>query len=215
MAADTTPIKIALPGAFIAPIQKPGGPNVGAQPVAPPVRPGTIDPNMSAPDLQAAITREQWQHFQNTYRPAEDAAFALLDRDISGDVSHAQNVVRAAYDRGQAMQGRALHQSGRRVSDAEARAMERRRGLQRALDIAGVSNNMRRAWEDQRLQGLADMLSIGKGIAGSAGEMANSAASLATARQSAYEQAKANYKANQMSAAGTMAGLALAAAMMM
>lgn len=176
-----------------------------------------VNPAMGAwnpSQLNTDISRAQWQHFRDTYIPAENDVFAMLDRDIEGEVGAAQERIAKSYKNAEAADARVMQQYGAQPTPEQAAAIKRRRGLQKALDIAGTSNMMRETWEDNRLQGLADMINIGRGISGSAGEMAGQAAGMAAAREAANEQAKAAHKAQTMSTAGTLAGLGLALAFM-
>lgn len=176
-----------------------------------------IDPKWAEGDprnAQGALVRNQWELFQQRYRPLEQETIAQLNRDIEPEVDRAGDTVRGFYS---VAEGATARNAGRfgLSQAADVKAVSRRKtGLQQALDVAATKNSMRRDWEDTRLDKLGEMLSIGKGIAGTSMDSMGSAASMASARAQAGASARAAHKAQQTQLMGTMAGMGLAAALM-
>lgn len=155
---------------------------------------------------RASLTRAQWQMFYDRYRPVEQDVAGMLLRDVEPQVHRAGDQVRRAFDNAGGIQARMRERYGLRRTAYDDRVLK----LNKTLGVAAAENSARREWEDQRLQGLGQMLSIGKGIAGSSGSALGDAASLQNQRIAAGRQAKAQAKAQQAQLLGTAAGLALA-----
>jgi hypothetical protein len=175
----------------------------------------TLDPERAQRDPQWAqgeLIRSQWDLFTQRYRPLEENAIAQINRDIEPEVDRAGDTVRGFYSIADGMQERNAARFGLNQS-ADTRAVSRRRsGLQQALDVAGTKNNLRREWEDTRMDKLGEMLGIGKGIAGTSLESMGTAAGLASARQQAGDSARASARAQEMQLLGSLGGLGLALA---
>ena len=157
-------------------------------------------------NARGALTRAQWQMFYDRYRPLEQNVADMLLRDIEPQVHRSGDQVRRAFDNAESIQDRMRQRYGLRRTAYDDRVTK----LNKTLGIAAAENSARREWENQRLQGLGQMLSIGKGISGSSGSALSDAASLQNQRIAAGRQAEAQAKAQQTQLLGTAAGLALA-----
>jgi len=173
-----------------------------------------MDPTAAAADPQAAqaqLVKNQWQLFVDRYRPFEDETINFLNRDIEPEVQQAGQATGRQFDIGLQSMARDARRYGLDTNSDTARSIARQQGLSKALGVAGAQNNMRRNWEETKTQGLADLISIGKGISGQASSSLSSAADMAASRNLAYQNNKAAAGANQMSALSSLAGLAMAA----
>lgn len=176
----------------------------------------TIDPARAERNpgwAQGELVRSQWELFQQRYRPLEESAIASINRDIEPEVDRAGDTVRGFYSIAEGASDRNAARYGLSRGE-DVRAVSRRRsGLQQALDVAATKNNLRRDWEDTRMDKLGEMLSIGKGIAGTSLESMGSAASLQAARRAAGDNARSAQKAQEMQMLGTLGGLGMALAL--
>jgi hypothetical protein len=175
-----------------------------------------VDPSYAASDPRNAagdLVRSQWQLFADRYRPLEQETIDQLNRDIEPEVDRAGDTVRGFYSVAQGTSDRNAQRFG--LSEAkDVKSVNRRKtGLAQALDVAATKNNLRREWEDTRLDKIGEMLSIGKGIAGTSMDSMGDASSMASARAQAGASARAASKAQETQLLGTLGGIGLAAAL--
>lgn len=175
-----------------------------------------VDPAWAIADpqgAQGALTRAQWRMFEDVGRPLELEALTRLTDPQMGqrNAEEAGALVSQAFDRHEGMAARRASRFGLQPTAEEQAVLSRRQGLSRALGIAGAENDARSSAADARLEMLASMMQIGRGISGQASEGLNSAAQMAFARDQAHDQAKASHKQSLLSTGLTGLGIALAA----
>lgn len=174
-----------------------------------------VSPSWAVADPQAAqgaLTRKQWQLFQAKGRPLEQEVLSrITNLGFAGqNADEAGQLVAEAFDRSDDMARRRASRFGINPTAEQQEVLNRRRGLSRALAIAGAENTARRDADDTQLEMLASMMQIGRDISGQSSEGLNSAAQMANAREQTYRAQKAQHKQNLLSTALTGAGLAAA-----
>lgn len=176
---------------------------------------GPIDPGWAASDprgAQAAITRGQWDIFQKTFKPQEDAAISELLADSEPHAQKAGEAVEKSYAGLGGMRERMLSRYGMRAEGDVAESLGRRDSLMRGLDVSRAENDARDSLEERRVEGLGQMLGVMRGVSTSASQNSSAAAGMASQRDLAGQQNAAQARAAKQSTYGTVAGLGLAAA---
>lgn len=169
--------------------------------------------NASDPvNTEAAITREQYQYFQDNFRPIEDEVLSrALDPSVAG--VRGQKAADAVRDRFAAQEGqweRRASRFGVTPTQDQKMVAERLRGLRKASSMVGAENSARANTRDQSLESLGAILNIGKGIQSGALRSAGSAASMARSRDQFNRDAAAAHEQDQWNTAATAVGLAAA-----
>ncbi len=193
---------------------------INAEPVAeipgtaPPVQSALyIDPEAARNDpskAQGQLARAQWDDFLSRYKPVEDATFSLLNRDPTAEINAAGDAAQIQSDVSQASMQRAAERRGLHITAEQAAAMAAQNKRQDSLAVVGAKNSTTRQIADRNLRSATDMISIGRGIAGSAGTDLGGAADLQQRRNQADEASDAAAKQQRMQMAGTAVGLAAA-----
>lgn len=173
----------------------------------------TVNLQRDPKDTQAAITRAQWQLFQDKWRPLEEQATAKLLESPEPAAQAAGAAVEKSYAGLGAMQQRNFGRYGVSPTADAAAVLNRRQELMRTLDVSRAENATRETINERRLEGLGQMLNLFNGVAGSAAQNGSAAAGLAAARERAYQANKAAASASRTQLIGT--GLGMAAAAMM
>jgi hypothetical protein len=159
----------------------------------------------------AGITRSEWQHFLDFYRPLEDQ---VLDRAMQTDFTKEGNVAgqtaRAGVQASSGILERNVSRSGATLTAEERSAIGRRKNISLATSAARAENTTRRGLSDSRTDLLQKVVGIGRGVANTASAGLNSVADMAAQREAEYQQGKANATSTNMSAAATAAGLLFA-----
>lgn len=139
----------------------------------------------------AGVTRAQWQHFLNVYKPLEDQVLQrAMQTDFTAEGDQAGTTAVAGLASAAGTYERNLRRSGARLTSEERAALDRRQSLSRTRGVAGAENLTRRTLSTQRTDLLADMVGIGRGVARSASGGLNAVADLEAQRAVAREQAK-------------------------
>lgn len=159
---------------------------------------------------QAELTRAQWDDYVARYQPLENQAFQILGSSEAEAVANAGQYADQSSATAEGNLQRDIGRRGLSVTAEQATAMSRQSKNQAILNNMGAKDAARRAVQDRNLQATTDLISIGKGIAGSASESLNSAASMSASRNAANDAAKAQSKSQNIQTAGTLAGLAAA-----
>jgi len=166
-------------------------------------------PNVADPDqVYANITRNDYLDYVKNYREFEEG---LLDRaqndtslidDARVNAQNAQGLMSGVADRNASRYG---------VNLTPAQRQEQTRGLARAnnLGLSQSVNDARIAQKDSNQAAIGDLINIGQGVNRSSLGQMQGAAQNATARNNAYDQAKAASKAQTYSTVGGLASAAI------
>ena len=174
-----------------------------------------IDPDWASsnPDeAQARLQDKEWRLFEERYRPMEEAA---IDEFLGGSgaaMSRAADSARRGLAAAEGVNERAMGRRGVAMTGDQRRSAEASRGLNAARTVGTAANTAQRETRDRNLEGLGTMLSIGKGISGSAGDNLGAAADMASARQQQNRAASDARRQQTMSTVATLGGMALMAA---
>lgn len=159
----------------------------------------------------AAITRAQWQHFLDIYRPVEEEALAkAMQTDFTREGDEAGQLARTAVQRSTGMLERNLRRSGATLSSEERSALRRRQNLSVSRAAAQAENTTRRGMSESRQRLLQGLVGIGRGVAQTASGGINAAADMAAGRQAEYMAQKAQARNTNLSAAASIASLIIA-----
>lgn len=153
---------------------------------------------MSSDSTLANITREQWQHYVDTYggveeRMANDVNSTEMIRDARS-ISATQNRL------GQALQARSISRRGLNMTPAQRQAMEKNQSYAAALSSADAVNNARVNQRERNISLGNEMAMIGRKVNSDSYNGLGTAASLEASRNSANAQAKASSKASTLGA---------------
>ena len=126
-------------------------------------------------------------------KPVEDQALAGIQdvgksNQVGLDAGIAANGV---YDTTSGMEERQLARFGVGYDSDRQRTIDRRRGLDRALSVAGSTNTARQSTNDVQTSLAGDALQIGRGIAGQSAQTLSQASDIQAARENAARQAAA------------------------
>lgn len=168
----------------------------------------TTDPEAGFMEL----SDKQWQLYLDKYKPLEDAVFSQLqdDKAIETAAQDSEQAVQDSYAATAGMTDRRLSRYGAKADSLEQSSIDRNRKLSEALSTAKAGNSTRAGMIDQNIEILGQATGIGKDVAATSSQGLASAASMADAREQAYQQQKSAYKANQMNTVMSGAGLGAA-----
>lgn len=159
----------------------------------------------------AGITRDQWQHFLETYRPVESDVLASATKtDFSTEGDDAGAIARGASRAAQGTLARNLSRAGVSLSPEERSALARRQRIGMTQDVARAENTTRRTLSDSRTNLLADIVGLGRGVARTASGGLQNAADMAAQRQALYDQQKEQTRNANLSMAAQAAALLFA-----
>ena len=175
------------------------------------VAPAASIPVASDPDkAYANLTRQEYLDYVQNYRGFEEGLInkALTDRSL---IDQARSDVRSASALTQGVAERMTQRYG--VNLTPDQLQQRGLRLQRANVLGGVQavNDAKIAQRESNIGLLGELINIGQGVNRSAQSQLGSAAADATARNSAYRQARAQSRANTYSTLGSLASAALIA----
>lgn len=163
------------------------------------------DPEQGAADL----TRAQYEYFESRIKPIEGQALGAIqnERTPIRAANRAAATVRRAYRKPayRGLEERAIEPYGVDLTGDERRVIQRRRGLEEALGVAGAWNTTYNASRDVVTSAAGDALQIGRGVAGQAARGLGAAAESFVGARSAQE---AQAAANQQSRFNTVASAA-------
>jgi hypothetical protein len=168
---------------------------------------GGSNPDQTA----AAITRSQWQHFLDTYRPVEDEVLRqAMQTDFTAEGDEAGRTATTSIAASRGTLARNLSRAGTSLTGEERAAVGRRQNLSLAKASARAENTTRRGLSTSRENLLAGIVGIGRGVAQTASFGAQSVADMAAQRDQLYESQKSRTDATNISSATTLAGLLMA-----
>jgi len=163
------------------------------------------------PDQIAAnMTRDQWQHFLDTYKPVEDEVLRkAMQTDFTAEGDQAGATAAAGVNASRGSLARSLSRSGATLTTEESNAIRRRQQNSLTKAVSRAENTTRRGLKESRSQLLAGVVNIGRGVANTAQAGAQNVAGLAAQREAQHQQGKAATSAANMSAAASVAALAI------
>lgn len=165
-----------------------------------------------SPDQIAAnITRSQWQHFLDTYRPVENEVLqSAMQTDFSKEGDEAGATAAAGVNAASGTLQRNLSRSGASLTGEERTAIGRRTNLSLAKAAGRAENTTRRGLSESRTDLLKGITSIGRGVATTAMQGTQSVADLAAQREANYQQQRSAASSSNLSMAASAAALLIA-----
>jgi hypothetical protein len=159
----------------------------------------------------AAITRDQWEHFKEFYRPIEQAALEKAQQtDFTTEGDEAGATARAGVTSSRGTLARSLSRVGATLTAEEKSAVERRHRSSLTKSVARAENTTRRGLSDSRTNLLASLVGIGRGVANTATRGLNTANDLAAAREMEINRQEAANQASRTQTGATILGGILA-----
>jgi hypothetical protein len=156
------------------------------------------DPN----DIQAALSRLQFEDYKARFRPLEDQLFAMADTPITPAVTN-RDLISGIGARDRSRYGVSL-------DSGETANLDRGLDLSATLADVGAQNTARTATRDQRLNLLTDITGLGRDLVNQSGQSVGQAAQLATQRKNQNDAVKAQQAGSTLSSIGTGAGIGFA-----
>lgn len=160
---------------------------------------------------QGELHEKQWDLFKDRYRPLERSAIDELLRGTDRAARTAGVNARRGLRGASAVTARSLGRRGVTMTGDQRESARASRSLNRARTIGTAKNLARREQRDRNLEGLGTMLSVGKGISGSAGSNLGAAANLASKRKQQNEAADRQHKQTMISTGVSLGAAALSA----
>lgn len=158
--------------------------------------------------IMAGITRDQWQHFLDTYRPVEQEVLAsAMSTDFSAQGDEAGQTAKQSVAAAAGTAERNLSRAGVSLTAEERSAVGRRSDLASTRATGQAENITRRTLSDTRTNLLANLVGIGRGVAQTSTAGLNSAANLAGQREQLHQQQKTSTQNSNMSMAASAAML--------
>jgi hypothetical protein len=158
----------------------------------------------TADQMAASVTRDQWQHFLDTYRPVEDEVLSSVMRtDFSREGDEAGKTAGQSVAAAAGMAARNLRRSGSKLTQEERGALNRRKDLSLTKAVSRAENTTRRTLSDSRTNMLANLVSIGRGVSQTASSGLQSAADIEAQRNAFNMNSRAQATSTNMSLAGT------------
>jgi hypothetical protein len=159
----------------------------------------------------ASISRAQWHNFVTLYDPVEQQALRESSNErLKPEGDFASQVAGTMFSRGQDQGQRNLQRVGVSLNMAERKSTNRRNNLAKATTVAGTENTFRREGRNRNTNARADLIGIGRGVARSATDGLDAAASASAARESNF-QAQKDAQRQQQVAMATTAAMAIIA----
>jgi len=159
----------------------------------------------------AGITRDQWQHFLDTYKPVEDDVLStVLSTDFSAQGDKAGDTARQSVTAAAGMAERNISRTGATLTGEERSAISRRRDLSLAKASSQAENVTRRGLSESRTNLIAQLVGIGRGVAQTATAGSQSVADLAAQRESVYQSQRTQAHNTNMAAGASLAALLFA-----
>ena len=168
-------------------------------------------PRVTDPDrTMGGVARGQHERYIRNFRDFENALVAARDDTSLIDAAREDAPQQAELARGIAERNRQRY--GLQQTAVEAREQARASQRGEAINLAGGLNEARLAQRDANQRMLGDLINIGQGVNRSSLSQLGTAGENAVARKNAYQQAKAQSKAQTMGMVGQLGATALMAA---
>jgi len=171
-------------------------------------------PTVTDPDkTMANVAQSQHESYIRNFRDFENALIAARDDTSLIDAARedAPEQARIAREVAERQRGR----YGLTQTAVEARETQRASQRGEAINLAGGLNEARLAQRDANRRLLGDLINIGQGVNRSSLSQLGTAAENATARKNAYQNAKAQHKAQTWGMIGSLGSTALMAAFLL
>lgn len=163
---------------------------------------------MSASAVAAQTTRDQWNHYLNTFAPLEKELIA--DINSTAIVDNAAKTVANQTAAADGVLDRTMERYGMQNAPAvQQERLERQQALGDAANAAQTMNTARLDQRDRNMALASTMMQQGRGVAGSGMSALSSAASNEASRNSANAQLKAQRSAQTWSTIGTLGSIAM------
>ncbi len=163
-------------------------------------------------NTSAAMTRSQWQRFQEFYRPIEDEVLRkAMQTDFTQEGNEAGQLAGGAARASRGSLARSLSRSGASLSAEEQSAISRRQSSALTKSIGRAENTTRRGLKESRASLLAGIVGIGRGVANTAQAGISSVADMAAQRELNFQQGRTAASNSNMAMAATAASLIIAA----
>jgi len=154
----------------------------------------------------AGVTRNQWQHFLDFYRPIEDQVLKdAMQTDFTAEGDEAGRTAQAGITASVGMLERGLRRSGTNLSGEEREALGRRRDISGARAVGRAENTTRRGLKENRSNLLANIVGIGRGIQQSSQQGLQSVADMAAQREQSHQAGRTAAHATNTQAGATVA----------
>ena len=155
--------------------------------------PDTIDPEWASQNPDAAhakLIETQREDFVSRYRPLEQEAIAEFMKPPEEAAQRAGLAAGSQFGNAAGISQRELGRRGAQMTGDQHRAMTEGLGLAQARGVGTAENIMRREVRDRNVNGLGQMISIGKDIYGGTNRDMGSASQMATGRSDAHKGAR-------------------------
>jgi len=169
-------------------------------------------PSVTDPEATyAGITRQDYVDYVGNYRPYEEQLLDKAQNDTSL-IDAAREDSAAAPEAVRQSSARNVSRFGANLTPAQLQQQER--GLQRQSTLGGIQavSDARIAQRENNQALMSDLINIGQGVNRSSLSQLGSEAANANARGQAYDNAKAQSKAQTYSTIGTLGSAAIMAA---
>jgi hypothetical protein len=154
----------------------------------------------------AAITRSQWDHFLEVYRPVEeDILKRAMQTDFSKEGDEAGQDAAAGVRSSQGMLARNMSRLGTSMTPEQAAAVRRRANLNMGRAVGQAENTTRRTMSDTRGNLLAGLVGVGRQVATGSVAGINQAANNAASTEMMLNQGKANAQNTNLASASALA----------
>ena len=165
-----------------------------------------------SPDATAAaVTRDQWQHFLDFYRPLEDQILQEAQQtDFTAEGDKAGATAASSVNASRGSLARSLSRAGTSLTAEEQSAVSRRQQGSLTKAVARAENTTRRGLKDTRGQLLGQIVGIGRGVSNTATSGLNNVADLAAQREALHQQQQAQARASNLGTGASLAALAIA-----
>ena len=174
--------------------------------------PDVINPSGNPDAVAAQVTRSQWQHFLDFYRPIEDEVLKkAMQTDFTAEGDTAGRTAAAGVESSKGSLARSLSRAGTSLTAEEQSAVSRRQASSLTKAVGQAENTTRRGLSESRGSLLAGIVGIGRGVANTATSGLQSVADMAAQREAEHQRQKASASASNMAAAGTAAALLISA----
>ena len=165
-----------------------------------------------SPDATAAaVTRDQWQHFLDFYRPLEDQILQEAQQtDFTQEGDEAGATAASSVNASRGSLARSLSRAGTSLTAEEQRAVSRRQQGALTKAVGRAENTTRRGLKDSRAQLLGQIVGIGKGVSNTANAGLQNVADLAAQREALHQQQRAQARNSNIGTGASLAALAIA-----
>jgi len=166
---------------------------------------------VSDPDkVYADITRGEYEDYVKNYRAFEEEMLEKAQNDTSL-IDQAREDSKAATKLSKGIAARSASRYGAQLTPAQLEAQKNALRTANTLGSIQAVADAKIAQKEANQGLLSDLINIGQGVNRSSQNQLGSAAANATARKNAYEQAKAQHKAQTYATIGSLGAAAIMA----